>query len=275
MSERQWRWELYGGLAVSVPADWDYGTTGWPPCLPGAEPPPRGYVGRPGPVPSIACSEPVPPLDQRSAYLWFDSPTVPGVRTHDAGWVEETRVVDGIALTVLSDDDAERAHVLDSVRPATADDGCPLEHAVTRAGARPEPGPGGLATLGPVESITLCRYALEPTGRPSPLLATSRLVGEQARTVVRSILAAPPGGGPDRPEDCLPEVALGYEVLLLLVRDGEHTQEVFVRYSGCDGHGIDDGRVLRRLTADSLAPLLSGPHQPGILNGAVAELIWP
>jgi hypothetical protein len=275
MNGRQWRWESYGGLAVSVPDDWAYGTTATPPCLPGANPPPRGYVGRPGPVVDVYCPDPVPLLDQRSAYLWFDSPTAAGVRTHDAGWVEETRVVDGLALTVLSEDAAERTRILDSVRPA--DDDCPLQHAITRAGrdGRPDPGPGGLAALGPVESITLCRYALWPTAAASPMLSTGRLVGEQARAVVRAILAAPPGGGPDRPEDCLPEVALGIEVMLLLVRDGERTQEVFVRYSGCDHHGFDDGHTLRRLTADSLAPLLSGPHEPGVLNGAVGDLVWP
>ena len=275
MSGQQWRWESFGGLAVSVPDDWTYGTTATPPCLYRAEPPPRGYVGRPGPVVDIACPDPVPPLDQRSAYLWFDSPTAAGVATHDAGWVEETRVVDGLALTVLSDDDAERARILDSVRPTTGD--YPLQHAIIRAGAdaRPDPGPGGLAALGPVESITLCRYALWPTAAESPMLSTGRLVGEEARAVVRAILAAPPGGGPDRPEDCLPEVALGIEVMLLLVRDGERTQEIFVRYSGCDHHGFDDGHTLRRLTADSLTPLLSGPHEPGVLNGAVGDLVWP
>jgi len=92
---------------------------------------------------------------------------------------------------------------------------------------------------------------------------------------VRAIQAAPEGSGPNEPENCLPEVAAGHEVLLLLVRDNVRGQEVVVRYSGCDHHGVDDGHTHRRLTADVLRPLLSGPHMPTVLNGAVADLIWP
>jgi hypothetical protein len=265
-----WRWESYGGVEVQVPDDWGHGTTGTPPCLDSAEPK-QPYVGRPGPVALIACGGPsVPPLDKRAAYLWFDSRAETGVQTHDGGWVEETRVVGDVALTVFSNDDAVRTRILDSARTAK-NDGCPAEHAVTTGPeARPDPGAGGLTAMGFVESITLCRYALED----SRVLSSSQLVGPDAQAVAQAILAAPEGDGPNSPENCAPEVMYGDEVLLLTARDTTRTQEVFVRYSGCDGHGIDDGHTHRRLTADVLKPLLSGPHAPSSLNGEVAELVW-
>lgn len=272
-----WRWESYNGVVVQVPDDWGYGRTGASPCLDDRVNQPGrdyvGYVGRPGPVPAIACTATAKdPLSKRSAYLWFDSQVEAGVQARGGGWVEESRIVGGLALTVFSDDAALRTRILDSARPASsgAGDGCPVEHAIsTGPDARPAPAPGGLATMGPVESISLCRYSLENDQQ----LSSSQLFDEHARAVARAILAAPAGDGPNAPDSCLPEIAHGDEVLLLIVRDSTSTQEVFVRYSGCDGHGIDDGHTHHRLTTETLTPLLSGPHQPDVLNGAVAELL--
>jgi hypothetical protein len=272
-----WRWEWYGAVEVQVPDDWGYGTTGSPPCLhEGRKAKP--YVGRPGVVPSIGCTEPVAPLALRGPHLWFDSPAFPGVRTFDGGWVEETRSIGGIALTILSDDDALRARIFGTARPATGGSGCPAEHAVgTEPGYRPDPGQGGLATMGRVETITICRYALGDERRPPPasrVLSAGRLTGEDARALLRAIEEAPEGSGPNEPQNCLPEVAAGHEVMLLLVRDNARVQEVVVRYSGCDFHGTDDGHARHRLTTAVLRPLLTGPHAPTVLNGAVADLIW-
>jgi hypothetical protein len=67
----------------------------------------------------------------------------------------------------------------------------------------------------------------------------------------------------------------GDQALVLRVRGNDGEQEVFVRYSGCDGHGFDDGHTRRLLTGAALRPLLAGPHRPATLNGSVAELVWP
>jgi hypothetical protein len=273
-----WRWESYDGVVVQVPDDWGYGRTDVSPCLADKVSQPKdgyvGHVGRPGPVPAIACSASYAPApDEQSPYLWFDSQTRAGVQAHDGGWVAETRVVGGLALTVFTDDAAVRERILDSARPAAngVGDGCPAEHAITgKPGARPDPRPGGLAAMGPIESISLCRYAI---GDDRKLLSSSQLSDEHARAVLRAIRAAPAGDGPDEPGNCAPEAAHGTEALLLLVRDDTRTQQVFVRYSGCTGHGIDDGHTQRRLTSAALIPLLSGPHRPDVLDGAVAELL--
>jgi len=273
-----WRWESYGGVELQVPDGWGHGTTGTPPCLHQANAQP--YVGRPGVVPTIGCSgPPVPALDKRTSYVWFDSHAEPGVHSHDGGWVEETRTVAAMAVTVLTDDAGVRAHILRSARAAGTVDaaGCPADHAVTGGpDVRPAAEPGGLGTVGPVESITICRYAIGPSSPAGhPVLSTSRVVGEPARAIVDAILAAPQGSGPDDPDSCAKDVAYGDDVLLVAVRGGAGTREVFVRYSGCDGHGTDDGHTRRALTADVVRPLLSGPHEPSSLSGPVGALVWP
>ncbi len=273
-----WRWESYDGVMAQVPDGWGHGRTGVSPCLAGKlNRPARGYVGygsRLGPAPAISCTGPSRPTPvERNPYLWFDSQADVGGQPHGSGWKAESRVVGSQTLTVFSDDAALRTRILDSARtaPGGVHDGCPAGHAVTSGpDARPEQG-DGLAAMGPVESITLCRYTLgEQRDR---LLASSRLSDEDSRVVVRAILAAPAGDGPDEPGSCTPETAQGDEILLLVVRDGTRSQEVFVRYSGCTGHGTDDGRIHRRLTTEVLTPLLSGPHRPDVVNGAVAGLL--
>ncbi|HEX4224767.1 MAG TPA: hypothetical protein VHZ97_20535 [Pseudonocardiaceae bacterium] len=262
-----WRWETYHGIEVRVPEDWGYGTTRWPPCIPQ---PPHAYVGRPGALPLPLCRDPVAPLASRVAYLWFNSRSEAGAHTYDAGWADETRIIDGIAITVLTDDDQLRERLLDSVRPM-ADD---TDHSIIAGpDARPDPGRGGLAGVGTVESVTITRYELG-SDATNPMLSRTTITGDPAAELVRAILAAPEGTGPNSPGDCAQSVMFGNQAIVLRVRGTEGTQEVFVRYSGCDGHGFDDGQVRRRLTAEALRPVLAGPHRPGTLNRSVAELVW-
>lgn len=274
-----WRWESYGGIEVQVPASWTYGTTGSPPCLQDADAKP--YVGRPGPIRTIGCRDPVAALDKRVPYLWLGaSGATPGVRRYDAGWSAETRIVSGVPVTVLADHEALRKRILASARAVHGTDayGCPLDHRV-RSGprARPDHGAGGLARVGTVRVVTVCRYALarHPGIPPAPLLSGSRLTGPDAQALAADILAAPAGTGPNAPENCAAEVAFGEEVLVLRVEGGRSTQEIFVRYSGCDGHGTDDAVVRRRLTAEVVRPLLrGGPHAMLSGDSEIGCLVW-
>lgn len=289
----EWRWESYGGVEVQVPADWGYGTTATPPCLQGEGPQGGGerqetggdeeqraqpYVGRPGAVAAIACPEPVADLANRAPYLWFGDGRPAGQRQYDGGWVEETRVVDGVTLTVLSDDAATRERILGSARPIGEKDshGCAPEHPVTeRPDVRPSAEAGGLSTLGDVTSVSVCRYALEPARTaPTSLLSASKVEGPAAKEIVDALVAAPVGTGPNAPADCAADYALGDEVIVLLA-DGStrEGQEVVVRYSGCDRHGTDDGVTARQLTASVARALLVGPHSPGWLHESVARLV--
>ncbi|MGH3486733.1 MAG: hypothetical protein ACRDP8_02265 [Actinopolymorphaceae bacterium] len=239
------------------------------------------YVGRPiGGIPAIGCSELVAPPDKRKAYLWFDAYRAPpGLKNHDGGWTEETRVVAGVTLTVLSDDATLRERMLDSARKVQDSDsyGCPVDHRITTGpDVRPELGTGGLATVGQVESITVCRYALDRGQNlaPQPVLSSSRLTGPAAQQLVDAVRAAPEGGGPNAPQNCSAAWAYGEEVIVLRMH-GDREQEVLVRYSGCGGHGTDDGATLRALTADVVRPLLRGPHASGGLQEPIGRMVWP
>ncbi|MEV6282856.1 hypothetical protein [Kribbella sp. NPDC051770] len=299
------RWESYQTVEVQVPDDWSWGTTNRPPCLVDKLGPP--YVGRPGAIRAKGCRDPYPPLPYRTSYLWFDAdarkrgrvlPVVPpsgparepGVRPPDHGWTEETRVVDGVYLTVFSDDDALRHRILDSARPIDGLDayGCPPDHplaeptlypiATSTADARAHPptarpaDTGGLPAPGAVESITVCRYAIRNGRgeRRAPLIASSRLAGPEASALVAAILEAPEGYGP---EDLSCIDILGAELIVLKVRADGLEQEVLVRYAGCHFNGTDDGGTRRQLSAAVVRPLLRGIHHQTSYNHQLYEMV--
>lgn len=68
---------------------------------------------------------------------------------------------------------------------------------------------------------------------------------------------APLGGGPDNPDQCLPSVSYGDDVIVLFVRSAAGRSEVVLRYSGCDHNGFDDGIAVRQLTAKAVAPFVA------------------
>jgi hypothetical protein len=194
----------------------------------------------------------------------------------DDGWVSETVEVAGVKVTVSDDDDARRTRILRTIRPVVDTDahGCPPSSNLTRPGARPS---STRPTADDVTAVAVCRYAL-PTGfgaapPPKPLVSSSRISGAEATDLVRAVLAAPEGQGPNSPENCAPQVALGEEALVLRIDSSRGLNEVVVRYSGCDGHGTDDGTTTRTLTSDVLNAVLTGPNRPTSLQGDVAALL--
>jgi hypothetical protein len=289
-----WKWESSRGVEVLVPDTWHYGQTysPYPRCWPtdidvgGPSRAGEPYVGRAAGLSvfgEIPHREICPRIQDRTTFVWFDDyQAQPGIREHDHDWVEETRLVTGVKVTVFTDDDALRHKVMDSRRPVGDTDvyGCPIDHPVAE---HPDtrPSGGGLATVGAVDSISVCSYTSEqmPGEDLPPLLASSRLTpAPDAQQVVEAILAAPEGSGPNgrrgnRPASkgcadyhpaAFPEGPYGYERMLLIVHGSQHDQEVVVRFSGCDYHGTDDGQVERWLTADVTRPLFDfdGPTHP-------------
>jgi hypothetical protein len=274
-----WRWESYGGIEVQVPDTWTYGTTGEPPCLADqASKRPEPYVGRPGAVALIGCSEPVPELEHRSPYLWFgDSLAEPGSQNHGHGWVTETRDVRGVGITVFAADAALRERILDSAQPAGKADayGCTPSHPNSvEPDARPKPG-AALADIGTAQQIAICTYSIDRrTDAGLPLIAGSTLTGQAAHAAVEAILAAPQGSGPNDPTSCTADYAYGDQIMVLHLRGAKASADVVIRYGGCDHHGTDDGEVLRQLTRDIAQRVITGPHKPTGMNGSVADLIW-
>lgn len=276
-----WRWESYRGVQLQVPEDWEYGAQGADWCAAGPEgaspPKPRpGAVGRPGVVLGILCPAEHPPLAQREPSVKFYATGKAAVVGLDGGWVEETRELGEAFVTVFSSDENQRELIFGSAEVVSGEDahGCAPDHrAATGRDYRPDA--GALDDVGNVESISACRYARDDQRPPaSPILSSSRLTGDDAGRAVDAIRAAPVGTGPNDPGNCAEEVKYGEEILVLVVRGDEGERDVVVRYSGCDGHGIDDGVTQRKLTADVLKPVLGGPNQPTGLSGSVGGLVW-
>lgn len=113
-----WRTEWFRTIAVDVPVGW-----GWSQgplrsgglllrCPGGGDDGP--YVGRPVPASDLCLV--LPDEAPEHPYLWFDAPLEPGTEDLGGGWVRETVEVDGVRLTVASDDEDLRAGVLGSAR---------------------------------------------------------------------------------------------------------------------------------------------------------------
>jgi hypothetical protein len=303
-----WRWESSRGVQLLAPDTWVDSRTYGNMCLAAddehaAAEMLQPYVGRATDSseqwasPREICRR----IQDRVPFVWFDDYRArPGIRDHGHGWAEETRVVAGVTVTVFSDDDAIRRTVMDSLGPVDDVDafGCSANHPIgEHPDTRPAPG-GGLATVGAVTSISVCSYTSHQLTEDDlpPLLASSRLTGADAQQLVDAILAAPLGSGPNGHdtfqagvvtlEGCRqatgahqwPEGPYGYQKILLIVHGSERSQEVVVRFDGCNYHGTDDGVAQRQLTADVLRPLLArnGPNQPYYgLSTPISDLLFP
>jgi hypothetical protein len=269
-----WRWESYLGVQVQVPPDWGYGVAGPSWCAGDAESAASevrpGAVGRPGAMLAILCGTDYPPVGERENWLTFDSVPRPGEHEVDHGWVEETRTVADVRVTVFSDDAVLRHDILASAQPIDGTDrhGCATDPPVAQdADYRPAPD-GGLPPADAVESVSVCRYTLASTDSDRTLLSSSRITGATARGVVSAIHAAPEGDGPDGdPGD------RGGEIALLHVETTEGAHEVVLRYSGTTYNGFDDGTTRHQLTADAIRPLLTGPNSPTEMSMPVAQLL--
>lgn len=281
------RWESFAGIEVQVPEEWGTGTSGvagygaWCANLGGGAPSPGVNRGPLALMPAIACPE------DRPADSYAAGPDLgtfpPFARRELAGsWAVEAVKVAGVSVAVTSDDPKQMAQVIASVHPVLDGvdaHGCPLDSELRQEGSRPvaRSGPPGVPGPAEVVAVSACRYLLPGSTEdsPHPLLASTLLQGADAAALIEEVVAAPPGSGPDDDSSCAPSTRLGEELVVLRVDDGtdvDEVQEVVVRYSGCGGHGVDDGTTARRLTGGLLQQLLVGPLAPTTLAGVVARL---
>jgi hypothetical protein len=276
-----WHWESYSNIQVQVPDSWrdGSGTNLWA-CS--KKKPAGPVIGRPSllPVPAMLCGVEAPAPALRVPHLFFDVNPRAGIFPRDHGWTEETRVIDGLGLTVFSDDDAVRRRILDSATLINGTDvnGCaPSNPSALRSDLRPASG-SGLSSVGGVESVQICAYRIGSEPSRPPLLASAEISGDRARVVGDALLAAP-------------EVARGWEtagdpnlggtqcrfpdaeILVLKVHGDKGVQEVVVRYTECIGNGFDDGTTVRRLTKAALQPLLTAVGRPQAMNPFIEQLL--
>lgn len=273
-----WRWESFGGVQVGVPGHWGWGnalqrTGQW--CISTPAEREEPIVGRPAGTTLVGCPAAEPGEPDPGTLLENTGTLVdlawrldeqPGV-THEG---DRTTVVllAGVAVVVQAEEEL-RERIVATVHVVAGDrdaHGCPTtDPAWTDPGRRPHP-PVDVTTLDEVSEVSVCRYAVaDPAARVpgdrEPLVSSRRLTGAAAQDVVDAIAAAPPGGGPDNPGDCLPEYSYGDDLMVLHVTSTQGESIVHVRYSGCDHNGFDDGVTVRGLTREAMQPLLAGPNR--------------
>lgn len=137
----EWRWESNRGIELQVPAGWGYRVIGSDWCADRPKPvddPAPGGVSRGQDVFLIGCDSRYPPLDQRNPSVTFRHydlashwPT--GIERFEGGWVEESRKVHGVHVTVFTDDSRVRAHIFESARISV----CRYRRGDTKAPKRP------------------------------------------------------------------------------------------------------------------------------------------
>ncbi|MDI6098978.1 hypothetical protein QLQ12_10235 [Actinoplanes sp. NEAU-A12] len=259
-----WRWESYGGVEVAVPGDWGWGNgsqrlSQW--CVgPTKEP----MVGRPGAATLAGCpgGEPDPAtlLANTGPVVGLDrTPDPDGVR--DEG--DQTTVrLNGVLVTVNAPAEL-RGRIVKTIRRVDVDSsGCPVTHPIAGDPRHRPAKPVEVTSLAEVSGVAACRFPIDDAGEGGQprLISSLRLDGAAASRAIQAVARAPLGGGPDRPAECLPEASYGSELIVLLVTSAAGRSEVVVRYSGCDHNAFDDGVTVRSLTAEAIAPFITGPN---------------
>ncbi|MEV6282855.1 hypothetical protein [Kribbella sp. NPDC051770] len=283
----EWRWESYGDVQLRVPGSWAQALWTGPADCSEDDWVPEATVFRPGGMRSTALKlcPAAKPAQQVAPSVVFGGERV-GVVPLAGGWIRETRKIGEQLVTVTAGDDVLRRQIFDSAGVVASVDSYGCAPRADRRVARP-PAQGGLKSVGDVTGVSVCRYSIEglpiaPTGSPEDirfarLQASSRLSGVAADHLVRDLVAAPPGAGPEitDPHRCAPEPRPdpGHEFLILRVQGSEHAQDVIYRYDGCHDNGTDDSSVRRQLTADTARQLFVGVHQVNQSYPALDKLL--
>lgn len=247
-----WRWESYKTVQVQVPATWTQYISGPAPCTTFAN----------SAVPSIGrlngwlsknwhtCPDAVLPLNRRQAYLWFDDVQAPGIKQYDGGWTEETRLVGGTKISVLTNDDSLRRRIVDSARPITGTDhyGC--------TPTLPDPNGTGLTTKERITSAGVCEYWR------GTLVAGSDLAAGPASAFAQRVNNSPEAPPPVRAVGC-GNINQRIFVVTLHTRAASYSVWITSDYCAVDHtFPTDDGTTQRRADAITLDLVQQGVHKP-------------
>ena len=184
----------------------------------------------------------------------------PDIEVTDRAWTVTTHTVGQVRVRVLTrdSDTALGEDILASARRFSVDhNGCePTSRVQAAEFQRPEP--YDITRIEKAESISICQYARFPEGQRPALMGSRRLQGAEADALLAGLQTAPPGTGPDRPQNCVPDMYGDSAVSIRIHHDGA-SHDVYAYYHWCFGNGTDDGVQHRELTADTCAPLFDPP----------------
>lgn len=192
------------------------------------------------------------------------------------GWTLTRNTVGAVRIEILTDASTESLvdPILASARTVETDiNGCDATSSA-QSNEFVRPPAFDLAGIEAVTSISVCQYTRGDTTTPG-LTASTMLTGDDAQAELEAIQGAPAGGGPDNPQNCLPDL-YGDSALVLRLGDQDSTVgDVYVYYDWCFGNGFDDGTTRRAITADNCPPLFSGAVQQYSGDGSTFALCHP
>lgn len=196
------------------------------------------------------------------------------------GWTLTRATVEGIRIEILTDEATADVvqPILDSARTVEADpSGCDTT-SPAQAAQFVRPPAFDVTTVATVTSIAVCQYARGDTASPG-LTASTLLTGAAAQAELEAIQAAPTGGGPDHPENCIGDYYGDSALVLRLASDVAGADgtlgDLYVYYDWCFGNGIDDGTTRRTITEADCAPLFAGDVQQFSGDGSTFALCHP
>ena len=269
-----YRWVSWRSVAVQVPAAWGYGyEVGDQWCVGDEKAAPEPFVAynqSHAASTLVACAgnqEGAPrtfgPAPERlwTTHLTFQDPgrDAGDTATYD-GWTLVSKVLDGVEVRLLTDDPSLTSDIIGSARTFNVDqNGCaPSSEIQTDDFERPSPA-YDVGRIDSVDSISVCQYQKTEMRPGVPALMASRLItGAAATELLHGLQSAPRGGGPDRPQNCMPDMS-GDDAVELLLHTGDQTHSVYLYYSWCFGNGTDDGVTVHQLTAETCAPVFEAP----------------
>jgi hypothetical protein len=158
-----------------------------------------------------------------------------------------------------------RQQIVATIHPIEQDhNGCPVEHPISLDPGRTPERAIKVSALTAVTAVVACKYGITQPGEQNGpgLRASVRLTAADAQAAIDQIANAPVGGGPDDPSTCAVDYSYGEDIIVLSVTSGRTTSEIYLRYSGCNHNGFDDGVAVRSLTAEAVRPFV-GPNMGG------------
>lgn len=264
----KWGLDYASVLPGCIVADGDYTDDTWARDVPRA---PYVQVGAGNQVvPAIGCipqrSSDVPtafgelPYDLWQPYVDL-SPTdrrgAPAGVWRYRSWTLTRRIVGPAAVTVLArrSSPALGSQVVKTARRVAVDvNGCSSLAPVELTGSG-KPAVPPMPDPSEISGVSICQYDRTAHGR-APMIASRRITGDAARSLVSAIAAAPSGGGPDTPQDCL-ATEHGDQALVLhfTLSGGAGDPQAFVYSDWCVHNGIFDSAGSHALTTADCRPL--------------------
>ena len=287
VDESQWQWVGLHAIEVRAPIGWGYAREAVrPDCINPDDPKdPWGTAVPVAPyvtvtslqqaVPLIGCTAPRPgnpdpafgdlPFALWQPHVRLDAVTAstsqqPGGRWTHEGWRLSRRTFGDVQVSVLTppegSDIAEQ--VFASARTVETNHlGCAT--ATPFSEGLPEPGGAPVPPAADVEAIAVCDYSR--IDGAEGLQGSWLMKSQQARDLTSAVLDSPTGQGPDKPQNCSPDMFGDSAVALRFLGDSDAVlADAYVYTQWCFGNGIVTSSGSRMLTEENCSPIFSRPE---------------